>query len=474
MATATITTAPNSGSSSSSGNPTNFYAWAHAISTSWAACNWVQTADTGQIVWPTSIASISAVVANGSTAVFTYTLGQGTALTPGMTINITNCTTTALNGNNQVITATGTGTFTVATTTTVTESETAWGGVNLQQAITYAVGNGLTNTYTYTNTYGVLLAGQTVVITGCTTSGLNGTYVIGSVNSGTFTTTTGSLVTAESETATGAILCNPTNGAVYTSLITAGNNLPPPASGSVYEIWRMNDTLQATFPVFLKFEYGSSASGNVAPDIFVTVGTATDGAGNIRPGSQSGRLTLVANGSGGAQSTSTANSYFSGDTNRLLAIFWPNIASGTACRCFFSIERSHNAAGADTTDYVTISAVGNTNGSYGCNQISFNLYTATGAETKFQSILTTGTGTSGFGTSVNISPIYPIVGAVGNSTYNVYIGKSHDWTDLITFSFTSLYGTAHTYKVCNSNFINGAQALTYNSTLTAALLYRFD
>lgn len=47
-----------------------------------------------------------------------------------------------------------------------------------------------------------------------------------------------------------------------------------------YAIFRFNDTMQATRPVFLKFEFGSGA--NVAhPSIWLTVASATDGAGTV-------------------------------------------------------------------------------------------------------------------------------------------------------------------------------------------------
>lgn len=45
-----------------------------------------------------------------------------------------------------------------------------------------------------------------------------------------------------------------------------------------YEIWRFNDTLQASAPVFIKIEYGSS-NNQTTPAIRVTVSSGTNGAG---------------------------------------------------------------------------------------------------------------------------------------------------------------------------------------------------
>ena len=55
-----------------------------------------------------------------------------------------------------------------------------------------------------------------------------------------------------------------------------------PGAGSYagYEVWRFNDSLQGTAPIFLKFEYGSNASDIIA-QVRCNLGTATDGAGNL-------------------------------------------------------------------------------------------------------------------------------------------------------------------------------------------------
>lgn len=67
-----------------------------------------------------------------------------------------------------------------------------------------------------------------------------------------------------------------------TGQINWGTVLKPAGASTFqgYEIWRFNDSLQATAPVFLKVEFGSSGSvGN--PAVRVTVGKGSDGAGTI-------------------------------------------------------------------------------------------------------------------------------------------------------------------------------------------------
>ena len=47
-----------------------------------------------------------------------------------------------------------------------------------------------------------------------------------------------------------------------------------------YEIWRMNDTQQASAPIFFRIEYGTSNATN-RPRMQLQVGTGSDGAGNL-------------------------------------------------------------------------------------------------------------------------------------------------------------------------------------------------
>lgn len=48
-----------------------------------------------------------------------------------------------------------------------------------------------------------------------------------------------------------------------------------------YEIWRFNDARQADFPVFIKVEYGTSSVNATSLAMWMTVGSATNGAGTI-------------------------------------------------------------------------------------------------------------------------------------------------------------------------------------------------
>lgn len=147
--------------------------------------------------------------------------------------------------------------------------------------------------------------------------------------------------------------------AISTGLSTAGwvktadtgqidwvNVLAPTAINTVqgYEIWRMNDALQSTYPVFIKLEYGSGTTVTY-PFLAVTIGTGSDGAGNLT-GQLSTRRAL----------TSTASSvlfpgFVSGAPNRLVIAphCGQNGATGSSSHSFIAvIERSHDNTGSDT------------------------------------------------------------------------------------------------------------------------------
>lgn len=73
-----------------------------------------------------------------------------------------------------------------------------------------------------------------------------------------------------------------------------------------YEIYRFNDTAQATYPIYLRIDYGSSAQASgQGPATWLTVGTGSDGAGNITGTGLGMPVTQSGNGSSTA-STNTA------------------------------------------------------------------------------------------------------------------------------------------------------------------------
>jgi len=128
---------------------------------------------------------------------------------------------------------------------------------------------------------------------------------------------------------------------------------PATNSAAGYSIFRFNDTLQATSPVFIKLEYG--AAGTVTtPQMWITIGTGSNGSGTL-----TGTLTTrvaVCNGSApGSTSTSYTSRYIYNATYGYLGLvfkigaFAANVTLGG-----FVLFRSNDTSGAATGDSVNL------------------------------------------------------------------------------------------------------------------------
>lgn len=110
------------------------------------------------------------------------------------------------------------------------------------------------------------------------------------------------------------------------------------------EVYRFNDALQSTAPLFLKFEYGTGQS--FASGLRLTVGKSADGAGNIG-GVLLAATTVVSH--GGALAPS--NCYTSGGSSWFALSLAPVETFGGG---LFYIERSINSGGAATGDALLV------------------------------------------------------------------------------------------------------------------------
>lgn len=115
-------------------------------------------------------------------------------------------------------------------------------------------------------------------------------------------------------------------GQINTSTVT----IPSSASTSAgYTIWKFNDTLQSTSPIFIKLEFGTGSSGTSNPLMWATVGLGTNGAGTINSTGISTRLSL-----GGGLVPSSATNFTSrfcyNETYGFLGFFWQIGAYGSS------------------------------------------------------------------------------------------------------------------------------------------------
>jgi hypothetical protein len=174
-----------------------------------------------------------------------------------------------------------------------------------------------------------------------------------------------------------------------------------------YEVWRMADALQAQAPFFIKMEYGSGGYDKNSAGLWITVGTGTNGAGTIT-GQVSPRAQF-----GSMYDMGTAVPYrcvFSGDPGRLAFCLGVNRDDGNLY-LWAVVERSKDAAGADTTEGV----VRLTRGVYGGVNSHFLPYTGPipPNETSFPCLAPVAS-TGVVGSDVVLYPVYPFNGDMKN------------------------------------------------------------
>jgi hypothetical protein len=142
-----------------------------------------------------------------------------------------------------------------------------------------------------------------------------------------------------------------------TGQISTGGSVAIPASSTSagYTIWKFNDTLQSTSPVFLKLEFGSSVTITV-PAIWITIGSGSNGSGTLT-GTVGTRRSVVS----GAAPTSTSANYVSNfcynSTYGVLGLVWKQGAYGGfsySTEGGFYIYRSNSSAGAASGDAVML------------------------------------------------------------------------------------------------------------------------
>lgn len=125
-----------------------------------------------------------------------------------------------------------------------------------------------------------------------------------------------------------------------------------------FEIWRFNDTLQGTAPLFIKLDYGTGSSTAV-PLIGITIGQGSNGSGTLT-GTLSTRV-AVANVSPSSTITNATSFWVYNATAGFLGQAWKfGINSGGASSIIpvggFTLERSCDTTGASTGDAVMVNS----------------------------------------------------------------------------------------------------------------------
>lgn len=288
-----------------------------------------------------------------------------------------------------------------------------------------------------------------------------------------------------------------------------------------YEMWRFDDALQATLPVFIKVEYGAGKWYNATrvtqnynvPVIFVTIGTATDGAGNLTGTLTSSRFRVGGGSIYSTNTTSTAGEgtagkptggaqpcYFSGDKSSIQFCLgaqdqaqptWQTVAGYTqhgTTPYFLGIERTRDALGAATGDgvyivvnvwYNTTSTAAPTVPAPGFQVVSFHAGFTVTPNIGYWPIAYSGPGfgTANFQNDVYFTPMSiaspkpaaPALGWLGTWKTDVTLGSTQ---------VVNINGATHTYVslagIAGTATNDNARSHTWSSIPQGAVMMRYE
>jgi hypothetical protein len=224
-----------------------------------------------------------------------------------------------------------------------------------------------------------------------------------------------------------------------------------------YRVYKMNDGLQSTAPVFVKIEFGSSGNANY-PNIWVTIGTGTNGAGTLS-GVIFARTAITT----GSVNGTIGTCYGSASNNRLTLAMWTTISNQT---WWLSIERSKDNTGADTNAGLYF-AWGTGAINHSSQYLPFSGAIPI-AETGLQFILSTNNPTV-FGTSVGAGLMIPMAGVGLAPGYNIAIVNSSDFANYSQFTL-NVWSVNHVYQHMGPN-IYALRATRTDSNTRLCLLF---
>lgn len=180
-----------------------------------------------------------------------------------------------------------------------------------------------------------------------------------------------------------------------------------------YEIWRFNDSFQATAPVFIKIEYGAGSPVD-RPNLRVQVSSATNGAGT--PTGQVGGISTMS-----LQFSRLAGqfgiSFCTGDAGKLnLVNGWDNSYTYFHVIC---VERTQTAAGVRTGDGIVVLTGYGSNGA-----VRFQVIPTVGsvpnASSQGNCAATFATGSSSVGPKIALSPTVACLGKPFYASWAAY------------------------------------------------------
>ena len=217
------------------------------------------------------------------------------------------------------------------------------------------------------------------------------------------------------------------------------------------ETWRMDDALQNTSPVYLKIDYGTLLSVNRG-GFAVTLGRSSNGSGGLT-GVFSTNTTLGMTPAG----PNTYPCYFTGSSNNIMIGMW----MGTTQPVVLSIERTHDANGADTAEGVLIAIGGYVGGFNGWSQQFWNFSTGASPVEDTVGVFMQKNTQAGRPPLFHWYPIWFSKGTFLNPSKNLILGMQAHFTPGCLSTVTH-YGATHSYvgldaaEFSNRSFVNAS------------------
>ncbi|SRR6266498_200685 len=217
-----------------------------------------------------------------------------------------------------------------------------------------------------------------------------------------------------------------------------------------YRMYRMADSLQGSFPVFMRLDYGSGTTGaGLEPGVWVTIGTGSNGSGTITGITYDGGSVTQATFRPGGNATSACNSYGSADTSRIQLLMF--VRAAAIDMMAFSLERTKDASGNDTGDGLLMfseqpGSIGQLNK---CNYI----VRAGGSQPPVEnglSFVISNQATSAFTGDVGVGIPILFKGIAQQPGTGIIVTNSGDFLAQAVPSL-SLYGSSRTYQLCDSS-----------------------
>lgn len=297
-------------------------------------------------------------------------------------------------------------------------------------------------TYTCVTTAGMRI-GQSLVISGLPSDGAvyNRTATVTAMTGTTFNVAITNANIAYTDNAGTAA------GAIATGV--------PAALTHHYQIWRFDDALQSTTPVYIKLCFGmmtvtSYTNYQLGPYFCVQVGTGSNGSGSLTSAYTLGtsQQTYPLTSTDRMQCTTLTDSYVSGDTNRLSMLLWRT----SDWSKMFSIERTKNSLGEDTDVGVqsTWCYVYKVQTSGTVNQYfrGFDFCTPVGSHYTSDVIPCIGVNRSStlYGPNMTVFPLFSPFGGIQYPMLSCMSGCYADFTECVDFQYSIYEGLEVNYK----------------------------